>query len=146
MKKGSNAFKKGILRGKICPYCHGKSELIDSANVYNGRSYGLVFACLPCQAWVGVHKGSKIALGRLAQQDLRALKMRGHAIFDPIWRGWIELGDPKDVARNKAYKWLAGLLNIPVEECHFGYFNEERCEKAIYLMEDWLEKYPKFVL
>ena len=43
-----------ILSGKICPYCGKESELIDSTEIYNGKSYGKMYICRPCDAYVGV--------------------------------------------------------------------------------------------
>lgn len=54
------------LTGHICPYCGCFAEFVDSSCVYNGKSYGMIYLCRPCVAWVGVHKGTDNALGRLA--------------------------------------------------------------------------------
>ena len=56
-----------------CDYCGRPAQLTDSAIVY-GRSYGLIYYCAPCQAWVGVHKGTTTPLGRLANHELREWK------------------------------------------------------------------------
>ena len=34
------------------------------------------------------------------------------------------------------YHWLAKRLKIPVEECHFGYFDLEMLEKAYVILEE----------
>ena len=34
------------------------------------------------------------------------------------------------------YHWLAKRLKIPVEECHFGYFDLEMLEKADVILEE----------
>ena len=54
-----------------CDYCQASAELVDSKVIY-GRSYGLMWLCRPCGAWVGTHEGTEKPLGRLANADLRA--------------------------------------------------------------------------
>jgi len=103
----------------FCDYCKSKTELIDSAPVYNGVSYGKVYHCRPCDAWVGVHKGTEKPLGRLANKELREWKKRAHAVFDPLWQAKLnkrrrERGeDYKKVwARGSGYRWLSEQLGI----------------------------------
>src|SRR5580700_2416837 len=71
----------------ICPYCEQPAKLVDSAEIYGGRSYGWAYLCSPCRAYVGCHDGTKRPLGRLANADLRAAKIRAHDAFDKLWRG-----------------------------------------------------------
>lgn len=77
-----------VTKPPICPYCERPAEfLASSARVYHGRDYGPVWACLPCAAWVGCHKGTTQPLGRLANAELRKAKMAAHAAFDPSGNG-----------------------------------------------------------
>ncbi len=141
------AFTNAIFSGLVCPYCHKSSVFMDSKAIYKKQSHGMVYACLPCKAWVGVHKGTDKALGRLANERLRQLKIQAHDYFDPIWKRIIEGGlSNKHKARNKAYCWLAKEMGIERQFCHIGYFNEDQCEKAIKIILDWEEKYPNFFL
>ena len=48
-----------ILTGKICPYCGKESELIDSAEIY-GESYGAMYICRGCDAYVGCYSGAYV--------------------------------------------------------------------------------------
>lgn len=131
-----------------CPYCGQPAEYVDSSVVYNGRSYGMIYDCRPCDAYVGVHKGSNIPLGRLANAELRKWKQAAHAAFDPLWRakfrhrvagGEGKSGRPggdhyKPVyARNSAYKWLAEQMGIERKECHIGMFDVDQCKRVISL-------------
>lgn len=75
-----------IMAGKICPYCGQPTEYVDSAAVYHGISYGMIYLCRKCDAYVGVHRGTDKALGRLANRSLREWKKRAHYYFDPISR------------------------------------------------------------
>lgn len=128
--------KKAIFEGKICPYCEGKTDYVDSSIVYNGKSFGMIYLCKPCRAWVGVHEGTDNALGRLANNELREYKKRAHAAFDPIWKTksinniWKEYL-PKTSNREKAYIWLSKQLGIKRENCHIGFFNVNICKRVI---------------
>jgi len=72
----------------ICPYCGKNAVLTDSAVVYHGRSYGMIWLCRPCWAYVGTHKNSRkhAPLGRIANAELRDWKKKVHAAFDPLWK------------------------------------------------------------
>lgn len=122
-----------IIRGLKCPYCGGDSKYIDSAAIYNGRSYGMVYACIPCDAHVGVHKGTDRALGRLANKELREAKKAAHAWFDPLWKLKVKQGNCKQFSRSKAYSWLAKQLDIEVKYCHIGMFDVDMCNQVIEL-------------
>lgn len=123
-----------IIHGKVCPYCHGKPKLIDSKEIY-GVSYGMVWACSLCDAWVGVHKGTDTPLGRLANSKLRALKKEAHKWFDPLWRKKIQQGLNKKKARAAAYKWLSKEMNIDPKLTHIGMFDESECKRVIEILK-----------
>lgn len=94
-----------------------------------GRKYGsgYCYLCTACGAYVGTHvPRPREALGLLANEQMRKGKMMCHDLFDPIWKG-------KEHAHKKrvsAYKWLAEQMGVPIEECHFGYFDLEQLRKA----------------
>ncbi len=115
-----------------CPYCEQQAKLIDSIAVYR-KSYGMIWHCSDCEAWVGVHKGSKdcAPLGRLANKELRDWKVKAHSVFDPLWQAKIRKeGCSKTKARKAGYKWLADQLNMSVKKCHIGKFCPELCEQV----------------
>lgn len=118
-------LQKQMIEGKVCPYCKQPSNLVDSSVVY-GISYGLVYLCQPCNAWVGVHKGTENAKGRLASKELRLVKIEAHMFFDIIWRN-------KLLTREECYQWLSGELNLPAEYTHIAMFNLETCKKTVQL-------------
>lgn len=109
----------------ICPYCGERAEFVDSKIVY-GKSYGKIYLCRKCLAYVGVHKGTDKPLGRLANAELRYWKKAAHAAFDPVWKYGRFRG-----YRNAAYGWLAGRMGLSVEETHIGMFDVAQCKKAI---------------
>jgi len=91
----------------------------------------MVWICKPCGAWVGVHRGTKIPLGRLANAELRKAKIEAHAAFDRFWQAAIKLrGWTKGKARAKAYAWLSKSLEIPAEDCHIGMFDIADCKRV----------------
>jgi DNA-directed RNA polymerase subunit RPC12/RpoP len=125
-----------LYAGLVCPYCGNKTEYIDSSYIYNGKSYGMIYICKPCDAYVGVHKGTDKALGILANKELREAKKEAHFYFDQIaktglinkiWKEYIpNLGN-----RNKAYLWLSKQMEIDREYCHIGMFNVGQCKQVV---------------
>jgi len=134
--KKSKSFKRHqIAKGYVCPYCGGKSQQINSSIVY-GSDFGPIYACLPCEAWVGVHKNSNKPLGRLANHELRQLKKAAHEIFDPIWHKIIEdEGELRWKARRRAYVWLSNKSGIPDHLCHIGMMDEDQCKLVIQICQ-----------
>ena len=37
------------------------------------------------------------------------------------------------MSRKSAYRWLATMLNIPLDECHIGMFDIKQCQRTISL-------------
>jgi hypothetical protein len=105
--------------------------------VIYGREYGngKCYKCTKCDAYVGVHTGTKVPLGRLADRELRELKKECHALFDPVWRG-------RKLTRKIAYFRLAQALGIPSKECHFGWFDKEMLLQAKKILSnpDWYKE------
>jgi len=135
LSEANNLPNRLVYKGLICPYCGNKTEFIDSSFVYK-RSYGMIYICKPCDAYVHVHKGTSKALGRLANRELREAKKEAHFHFDKIARtAQINFIWDEDVAkmnsRQKAYKWLAMQLQIPEPHCHIGMFDVDACKKVV---------------
>lgn len=123
-----------VLSGKICPYCDAPTVYVDSKEIYRGRSYGMMYLCRTCRAYVGVHKGSNQALGRLANEELRKMKNNAHEVFDQLWKGYMGKHPPR-FRRNEAYDWLAKELGIPRELCHIGMFNCRMCQLTVDMVD-----------
>ena len=113
------------MRKVYCAYCGRQAEYVDSSVVY-GRSYGMIYLCRNCMAYVGVHRGTDKPKGRLANAELRYWKKQAHAAFDPIWQHGRFRG-----RRNGAYEWLAQQMGLPVEKTHIGMFDVAECKKVI---------------
>lgn len=130
-------YPNAVGRKVFCDYCDGEATLVDSSRVYS-KSYGPIWYCEPCGAWVGVHKTadkkglSCKPLGRLANAKLRRAKMHAHEVFDRLWVAKIRgFKWPKNKARRAAYAWLAKEMGIAHDECHIGNFDEAQCAKVI---------------
>lgn len=120
-----------ILTGKVCPYCNSKTEFIDSSFIY-GKSYGMIYICKPCDAYVGVHKGTDQAKGSLANKVLRKYRKLAHEHFDKIAKtDIINKIFPEHIEslsnRKKSYLWLSKKMGISEELCHIGMMNEVQC-------------------
>lgn len=114
-----------------CPYCGGPAELVDSARVYNGRSFGMIWDCRPCDAYVGVHRNSKnfAPKGRLANKELRAWKVKAHAAFDPLWQG------PGGMSRRDAYAHMQKIMGMTKNQAHIGKFDVGECQRLVALLK-----------
>lgn len=120
----------------LCDYCGKAAELVTGADVYNERPDLmdiLIYRCEPCNARVGCHKGTTRPLGRLADPELRAAKMRAHTVFDELWR--VKKGQPyaqsMKMRRKEAYAWLALEMKIDPDKCHIGMFDLEQCAAVL---------------
>lgn len=121
-----------VLLGWSCPYCGAPTKLVDDAQIY-GHSYGgKCYVCEPCGAWVGCHKGTDHALGRLANKQLRDLKHQAHEAFDVLWK-------EGHLSRKAAYEVLSNAFRLPVEQTHIGMFDEDLCRKTISLSKTILD-------
>lgn len=114
-----------------CPYCGNDAELTIGYKVYPHRldlADLKVWACFPCDAWVGTHKNSPThaPLGRLANAELRKAKMAAHAAFDPWWKSG-------RMTRREAYKKLAELMGMDPKDAHIGMFDVEQCKTVVLL-------------
>lgn len=114
-----------------CPYCGCTAEYVDSEVIY-GRSYGMIYLCRPCDAYVGVHKGTDTPKGRLADKELRYWKKAAHAAFDPLWKS-------RMFTRRGAYSWLSNQMGIPPEGTHIGMFDIAQCKAVINLSKNQME-------
>jgi zinc-finger-containing domain len=140
-----NASFRVISAGApLCPYCGNAAQLLtDSSALYRGTDYGPVWICEPCDARVGCHPGTFRPLGRLADAALRIAKQRTHRIFDPLWTDLREAypdlrrvgAKHRNIARGRAYRWLAAQLSLAEIDCHIGLFDIAMCEQAISIIQ-----------
>lgn len=112
----------------MCPYCNNATELVDSAEIYR-RSYGMIYLCRPCDAFVGCHRGTTKPLGTPANRKLRKRRIAAHNAFDPVWRSG-------KVKRKEAYKMLAEYMGIDGGKAHIAMFDEAQCEKVLNFIKE----------
>lgn len=110
-----------------CIYCGSQTELVTGESLYprSPRLHDKYFhACMPCGAWVGCHPGTRVALGQVANAELRQARSRAHAAFDPIWMSG-------GINRTLAYAWLAEQLALPGKRCHIAQFDVAQCQRVV---------------
>lgn len=116
------------MKKVYCDYCGEPADYVDSAVVYGGSSYGMIYYCKPCDAYVGVHKGSDKPKGRLANANLRFWKKNAHAAFDALWK------DGR-MSRSQAYSWLSSKMGLPPQLTHIGMFDVAQCKQVVDIMK-----------
>lgn len=126
-RRALRRVKDALPPPETCPYCGGPVRLVENSEIYRGRSYGdwpYAYRCGPCDARVGLHPGTDLPLGTLANAELRSLRVEAKAQWQRVvqGRGW---------GRSQGYKWLAEEMGIPAAECHFGHFDEGRAGAAL---------------
>ncbi len=120
-------IKHPIPTPTICRYCNAPVELVKNSAIY-GRCVGLwpyAYKCTACDAYVGLHPNTDIALGTLADARLRGFRQDFKDVFNLLW-----VKGSGRWPRSQAYSWLAVLLDIPAKDCHGACFDEERCIAA----------------
>ncbi len=101
-----------------CRFCHSEVRVATHQEVY-GRDY----SDWPYMYLCGMHPFTNIPLGTLADRATRESRKNCKKPFEALWRSG-------RMSRTEAYTWLAAELNIPVGECHFGWFDISQCEAA----------------
>lgn len=111
-----------------CSYCGSPAILKPVSEVFhdpNQKGYVYVCSHYPvCDAYVGVHPGTKIPLGTLANAALRRKRILAHQVFDQIWKQGI-------LSRKQAYYWLSDKLGTAPADTHIALFGDYLCEQVI---------------
>lgn len=119
-------MKKTTIR---CPYCGGTAILKDASFIYGNKSGGgrKVYACSnypACDSYVGVHDGTIIPKGTLANKELRKKRIQAHQMFDQIWKRGI-------LSKPDAYLWVADKFGLSPSQAHIGHFSNYMCDQLI---------------
>lgn len=133
-RRALRRVKNPIPLPEVCQFCGGTPRIVGHEEIYSGRRYGewpYAVACDFCDAYVGLHPHTDIPLGTLADKATRDARKAGKAAFFALQelRGW---------SRREAYEWLAGQLEIPVSDCHWGWFDAETAHQAEQVCEQEL--------
>lgn len=115
-----------------CNICGSENVFLVSNSVVYGKEYGkvpYVYLCENCKSYVGVHPNMK-PMGILADDEMRELRKKCHALFDKTWK------DNKE--RSVRYAELAEKLDI--KECHFSWMSKEELKKALTIIEAGTEE------
>ena len=108
-----------------CDSCGGSVRIAHHREIYGGRSFGdwpWMYVC-DCGARVGMHPGTNIPLGTMADEATRHSRKVAKPIFEKVWKDGY-------MSRTDAYRWLAEQMGIPTSKCHFGMFSSSRCHQA----------------
>ena len=112
----------------LCPYCNSTAVLRDASFVYGKKSKGgQVYVCShypSCDSYVGVHPGTLLPKGTLANKPLREKRIHAHRIFDQIWKNGI-------LNKAQAYRWIADKFCLNIRQAHIGMFSEYMCDQLI---------------
>ena len=118
-------MKKQTIR---CPYCGSTAILKDASYVYGHHSSGgKVYVCShypACDSYVGVHQGTSLPKGSLANRTLRKKRIQAHQIFDQLWRKGI-------FSREEAYRWIGDKFCLQTRQAHIGNFSDYMCDQLI---------------
>lgn len=148
--------QQGALTPPVtCPYCGSPVKLeygykLPDASKYKNQ---LIYICSrypACDAYVGVHTGTTIPLGRLADRELRSLRITLHALFDKLWckrhTGVTPEQEP-NMRRAAAYTWLAKEVqwNRP-HRVHIAHLTRRQCLMGIQALYAYFKaNYPKLL-
>ena len=80
-----------------------------------------------CDSYVGVHPGTEIALGTMANAELRAERVKAHLWVDRLWRG------KKSPTRKEVYQLVAqviGVRHFHVAQCDMPLLGKLRACRA----------------
>jgi hypothetical protein len=80
----------------VCQDCGELSLLVGGDVVYPHRpdlAEKWFWLCAPCDAYVGTHSGTTVALGTLAKAPLRRARRKLHdLLLDPLWKNAPDCG------------------------------------------------------
>jgi len=131
-----------------CPYCGSEVELVGATAVYPHRpelAGRHVWRCTACDAHVGCHAAGTrvhgrdgvetvsdgtVAMGRLANKELRAARIETHRLFDALWQPLARM------SRSEAYAWMARTLRLPPESAHIAGLDFDECVQLMHAIED----------
>ena len=100
-----------------CHYCFSEVVIKTHEEVY-GKSHSdwpYLYGCIGCDAIVGIHKGTNVPLGYLANKALRTQRQEVKGRF-------LQLKKKFNLSADKAYDILSKEMKYAKKNCHFGMF------------------------
>lgn len=125
-KAAIDKVKEHLPPPSKCPYCTSTNIGVKHHKEVYGRQYSnwpWLYACNVCGARTGMHEGTNLPLGTLADEETRDARNYCKEFFEILWKSGA-------MPRQRAYAMLAKRLGIKREECHWGYFSAGMCYKA----------------
>lgn len=111
-----------------CPYCGSVAVLQKASYVYGAdaiEEHLYVCSRYPaCNSYVGVHRGTLIPKGTLANGDLRNKRIQTHRVFSRLWATGI-------MTKKQAYRWMQYKFGLTPDQAHIGCFSEYCCDELM---------------
>ena len=121
------------------PYCGSHTIFRSAEGIYHKNpEREMLYVCKnypTCDAYVRVHRGTRIPMGVPANWKLRRLRNEAHHYFDQLYKSGY-------MSRQDAYHWLADILRVPYSQAHIGYLGEYYCQKVIEESKKMLSNSP----
>lgn len=115
-----------------CPDCGGGMRLVPAGK------FGPFYSCTnwpSCSGAHGMHPDGR-PLGKPANAETRAARMRAHATFDRLWQN--APSKRRGRKRRRMYALLREFLGMTWDECHIANFDLETCNRVRQWAEDRL--------
>ena len=132
--KTKKKMKAKTPRQIRCPYCGAATTIRPAAEIYGDPT--CTKELYVCNTYVGMHEGTRVPYGMMANGDLRNLRIRAHRKFDQIWQTGI-------MTRDTAYRWLADIFCVGLGDAHIGMFGEYKCKQLIEECDRVLDRHQK---
>ena len=120
--KSYESSEKSIMEGRLCPYC--KIDTVYSFGYYE---------CPQCHARVECHPGTTVAMGFVANRQLREKRDEVHHVLDSLWM-------EGKLKRNEVYARLREKMGLTKAQCHVAKFDEGQCDKSLKCLKQIAEE------
>ena len=112
----------------VCPVCGRHSVLRPASEIIKKATRGdMLYVCPDypqCDSYVGVHRGTTIPKGTMADKALRGKRIYAHKVFDRLW---IE----GHMSRTASYHWMRDAFSLSGHDAHISMLSSEMCDVLI---------------
>lgn len=114
----------------LCPFCGQKARLIDSAEIYNGKSYGYAYVCEYCGDGKSVFAlckpGTVKIQGKMADAETRQLRQKAYRAYKRY------VSDSRSFYSDaEAREWLSRKIGVAYANCRISEFDARTCRKVL---------------